>query len=357
MSRSSPTYLSIALVMCLAVTLAACTPAATGPKVWIDVPTAGARIDPGQDLEVRTHAYAPGGVAELLLTVNGELYSRDAVAAPGEAFSRASQTWHAGQPGEYALRVVAYDASGAASSPAVVWVSVGSRQAAAPPAPSTPAQLIATEGATLAPAPPSDTPAPPVTVELWVDDAELTAGECTTLHWTTAYATEVFLGTTAVDRAGAMQICPPSTTSYRLRASGPSGEIERIVGLTVTAPQDTEGPSVSGLSHSPASIWDGSGCGATTATVTATAKDPSGVAQVDLHFRVVKGSEQGEWRVRSMSPAGGNSYSASLGPAELGASLTLYGGGTVEYWVGASDSQGNSAKSATSSFPAELCFG
>ncbi|MCJ7512102.1 MAG: Ig-like domain-containing protein [Anaerolineales bacterium] len=357
MSRPSPTNLSFALFTCLVVTLAACAPAATGPRVWIDVPTTGARIDPGQELRIRSHAYAPGGVAEVLLSVNGEPYSREPVAAVGEAFSHAAQTWTADQPGEYSLRVVAYDVAGAASAPAVVWVTVGSPLAPALLAPSTPSQPIVTEGPTAAPATPTSTPSPPVTAKLWVDQAELTAGECTTLHWDTAFATQVFLGTTAVDAMGAMQICPQDSTAYRLRASGPSGEIERTVGLAVTAPQDTEGPSLSGLSNSPASIWDGSGCGATTATVTVTATDASGVAKVELHYRVVKGSEQGEWRVRSMSPAGGNTYSATLGPAELGASLALYGGGTVEYRVRASDSQGNSAQSGKSTFSAQVCFG
>jgi hypothetical protein len=201
------------------------------------------------------------------------------------------------------------------------------------------------------------TPFPPVTAEFWADQTSLTAGQCTTLHWETEYATTVLLGTTAVAAQGARQFCPETSTSYRLRASGPSGEVERTVSLTVTAPQDTTGPALSGLSNTPGSIWDGSSCGPTTATISVTAADASGVTQVELHYRVVKGSEQGHWRVVSMTSAGGDSYSTVLGVAELTASLTLYGGGTVEYWVMATDSRGNSAQTGTATFAAQLCLG
>ena len=58
-----------------------------------------------------------------------------------------------------------------------------------------------------------------------------------------------------------------------------------------------------------------------------------------------------------MSASGGGSYQAMLGPAELTASLALYGDGSVEYYIVAVDANGNSSQSGTGSFEAKLCFG
>jgi len=335
---------------------AACSGGPASPRVRIDVPTTGARIEPGQEVKVLSHAYAPQGVAEALLTVNGDPYRRDPAQAPGQAFSRVSQVWVSDQPGEYALQVIAYDVAGSASPPAVVWVTVLSPVTPAASTVSSPT-ATATQVPTPTTATPTFTPSPPVTAEFWADRTSLTAGECTTLHWKTEYATTVLLGTTSVASQGAMQFCPETSTSYRLTASGTTGEVERTVSLMVTAPQDTQGPALSGLSNTPASIWDGSGCGPTTATITLTATDASGITQVELHYRVVKGSQQGQWRVVSMSSAGGDLYSTVLGVAELASSMTLYGGGTVEYWAKATDGRGNSAQTATATFAAQLCLG
>jgi hypothetical protein len=93
------------------------------------------------------------------------------------------------------------------------------------------------------------------------------------------------------------------------------------------------------------------------ATITVTASDAAGVAQVELRYRVVKGSEQGTWRVRQMSAADGSAFSTTLGPSELSSSLAIYGGGTVEYRVTATDALGNAAQTGTATFPAQLCFG
>jgi hypothetical protein len=355
MRRPSSLLLSLPPSILLMSMLAGC--AAAGPRVWIDVPTSGARLEPGQEVQVISHAYASSGVAEALMSVNGEPYSRGPVETSGESFGKVSQTWVADRPGEYALQVVAYDVSGAASAPAVVWVSVLSPLITPPVAAVSTPMAGATEEPTAAVPTQTITPFPPVTAELWADHTDLAAGECTTLRWQTTNASAVLLGTTSVDLQGSMPICPESSTSYRLTASGPSGQVERTVSLTVTAPQDVQGPSLSGLDNSPASIWDGASCGATTATITVTATDASGVSAVELHYRVVKAGEQGQWRVFSMSPADGNTYTAALGPSQLNSSLNLYGGGTVEYWVKATDSLRNTSQTGTATFSAELCFG
>ncbi|MEW6567147.1 MAG: hypothetical protein AB1449_03075 [Chloroflexota bacterium] len=315
----------------------------TRPRVWIDVPTGGGSLVSGTSVEVHSHAYAPHGVAEGMLVVNGVPYRRDPPNETGASLTEFSQTWVAGEPGEYVLDVVAFDTLGEASSPARVLLSV---MAEAP------------QTATLTRAPtvtPGLTPIP-LQAEFWAERTALTAGECTQLQWRVQGASAVSLDGTSVDPEGSRDVCPAASVTYHLLAASLAESIERTVTIAVSPP-DTSGPAIANLWHSPQSIWDGSSCGPTSAMISANVSDPSGVTTVELHYRVVKGSEQGAWRVLTMGASGGSSYSRTLGPAELSASLPLYGGGIVEYYIVARDSAGNVSQSGTMSFEAELCFG
>jgi hypothetical protein len=49
-------------------------------------------------------------------------------------------------------------------------------------------------------------------------------------------------------------------------------------------------------------------------------------------------------------------YYIYLGSAELTRSLNLYGGGSVEYYLVATDGSGNSTQSGTNSFQTETCL-
>ncbi len=324
-----------------ALALAGCArAAATQPLAWIDVPASGAVVVVGQTVEVYSHAYAPAGVAEGMLAVNGEPYRREPAIEPGAPLAEFRQTWVAGEPGSYRLTFTAYDMAGAASQPAITSLTVITQPTPTP----TPE--------------PTPTPTPvPLAVEFSAERASLTAGECTRLLWRVEGAGVVLLDGADVDPEGQREVCPAATTTYRLQAFSETGSEERLVTVTVSPPPDTVGPTVTGLGHNPEYIWGGTMCGPTEATVSVTVSDPSGVAAVELHYRVVRGSEQGQWRVLSMARAGGGSYSRVLTLADLSASLPLYGDDVVEYYVVARDSVGNVSQSGTRSFLVRLCFG
>jgi len=318
-------------------------------RAWIDVPADGALITAGENVEVHTHAYAQAGVAEVMLSVNGEPVRRDPADSPGAAFAAAVQPWMPEGPGDYKLEVIAYDMGGAASAPAVARVRVMAVPTSTP-----------TPTTTVTPLPsvtPTLTPIPLAVVHFSADDTSLTSGECTRLRWEVVSATAVSLDGVSVALLGSQQACPAQTTTYSLHVTAPSGDVDKSVTVTVSAAADTAGPDVSGIGHSPAFIWDGASCGATTATINAQVSDASGLSEVVLHYRALRSPKGGVWRTLGMSVAGGGTYQATLGPSELTASLALYGGGSVEYYIVAVDTKGNSSQSGTGSFEAKLCFG
>jgi hypothetical protein len=318
-------------------------------RAWIDVPADGAVITAGENVEVHSHAYAKAGVAEVMLSVNGEPVRRDPADSPGAAFAAAIQPWMPEGPGDYKLEVIAYDLGGAASAPAVARVRVLAVPTSTP-----------TPTATLTPLPsvtPTLTPIPLAGVTFSADDTSLTSGECTRLRWEVVSATAVSLDGVSVALLGSQQACPTMTTTYRLHVTAPSGDIDKTVTVTISAPADTTGPSVTGVSNNPEFIWDATSCGPAAATITAQVSDASGLSEVVLHYRALKSPKGGVWRALGMNAAGGGTYQATLGPSELTASLALYGGGSVEFYIVAVDANGNSSQSGTRSFEAKLCFG
>lgn len=328
------------LLALAAVLLCGCArPAENRPLAWIDVPVSGAVFVVGGTVEVHAHAHAPGGVAEGMLAINGEPYRRDPPIDPGADFAEFNQTWLASEPGEYRLTFTAYGTDGTESLPVTTWLIV-----IAPPTPS--------------PTPePTPTPTPvPLLLEFSAERASLTAGECTRLAWRVEGAGTVLLDGVSVEAEGVREICPSATVTYRLQAFSNTTSEERLVTVVVSAPPDTTGPTITSLGHTPDAIWGGTACGPTEAVIRANVTDPSGVASVELRYRVVRGSEQGQWRVLAMSRSG-SSYSRVVTLVDLNASLPLYGDDVVEYYVVARDSLGNIAQSAKLSFIVRLCFG
>lgn len=140
----------------------------------------------------------------------------------------------------------------------------------------------------------------------------------------------------------------PTTTTTTTR---PTTTTTRPTTTTTTSPPDTTGPSLS-ISRSPADIWEqfeGLCTGkAKSATLSATASDPSGVASVQATWSVGNHHE-------SKSLTGG---SASFGPYAYG---TVAGGEqvSVQVTVTAVDGNGNSTVKSTSVtvHSADQCFG
>ncbi len=89
---------------------------------------------------------------------------------------------------------------------------------------------------------PTPTPPPPPTGptgSISADSTNIPPGGCTTLRWSTQHATSVSIdqGIGSVGTNGSQEICPTSTTTYTLSASGPGGSITRSVRVQAGGPE------------------------------------------------------------------------------------------------------------------------
>ena len=184
-------------------------------------------------------------------------------------------------------------------------------------------------------------------------------GECTVLHWDVEYATAVYLDGEGVVGHGTRQVCPASTTTYRLHVVAPAGDVERSVTVIVTAPPDTTPPNIAKIAHSADPIYDKTACGPNSVTISAWVSDPSGVSRVELSYRVVRspGPVYGQWRTLVMSPVGGDKYQATVGWNELKDSLNppVYTTSTIEYYVRAWDTRNNVIQSSVITITLKVC--
>jgi hypothetical protein len=148
-----------------------CMETADSFRVWIDFPREGSVLPPGTAVSVISHAYAPEGVAEMLLLVDGVAYRRDPPVEPGAPFTRVEQEWFPEGEGVYTLQVVAYDTGGETGRPAIVTVRVAGEAEPEPAETSLPTAAAATDEplptdtlrptstpAPTSPAPPTATP-------------------------------------------------------------------------------------------------------------------------------------------------------------------------------------------------------
>ena len=115
--------LTVICVM-LAGTLLACEPQDSGPKAWIDEPVDGASFPAGEPVKITFHAYARDGVAEVLLSVNGEPLKHGVLDEPEAPFSKGTDEWVPTEAGDYRLQVRTFDVNGESSLPAAVNVRV-----------------------------------------------------------------------------------------------------------------------------------------------------------------------------------------------------------------------------------------
>jgi hypothetical protein len=344
----------------------------------------------GDPVIVTSHAYAQAGVTEILLAVNGTEYRRESPSGAGAAFVEVTQEWVPAGPGEYALQVKAYDAEGNVSTPSIVRVRVLGEVATGPtatptlapsPLPGETAEPTDTPvsptytplSPTEAPVAPTDTPlsptdtpqAPPDTpwpsaqVSFSADSNSVIKGACTTLRWDVEYATTVLLDSAVVAAEGTQQVCPASTTTYHLYVTAPAGDVDRSVMVTVieptptytpeptSPPADTTPPSITSITESDDPIRPPN-CSPDEVIISANITDPSGVPKVDLHYRVVRGSEEGAWLWRPMNSSGGDVYETTIGDDQIKMSLFPYeGGATMEYYIKAWDSEANMTQSST----------
>jgi len=113
--------LTLVFVFCAVGTLA-CSEEVSGPRAWIDFPLDQSTVPVGAPVSILSHAYARDGIAEVLLSVNGEAYRRNPPATPGESFSKVAHEWLPQQEGDYLLQVKTFSKNGETSNPVTVRV-------------------------------------------------------------------------------------------------------------------------------------------------------------------------------------------------------------------------------------------
>ncbi len=398
------------LIVLLVLTLifSACSLDSTGraPLVWIDAPGDGASVALGTSVAVMAHASSNlGRVSQMALLVN-DVPVINLALAPMISGVEGRGTWTPIMSGTYNLQVRATAADGSSATSASVSVLVSGAPTPAPllyathtptptftpitplalpatrtptptftpitplalPAtrtptptftPITPLALPATRTPTHTPTPTfTRTPWPPAQVNFRADNTSLTSGQCTTLRWDVEYAAVVYLDGSGVAGHGTRQVCPNSTTTYRLHVEAPSGNVDRQVTITVSVPADTSGPTISNITESNDPIKWPPQCMPNQVTISAFVSDPSGVGMVKLNYRVVEGSRQGTWRSEGMSLTGTSIYATTIIASELQASLNppVNKVSTLEYYIQAFDTKGNQSTSPTRTVRIDYCL-
>lgn len=88
------------------------------------------------------------------------------------------------------------------------------------------------------------TPTPDVTIDFRADRESIVAGESFVLQWDVVNAETVIINDIPVEPSGAEELNPSETSTWILRAEGPSGSMERQVTVVVTQPTATATPAV-----------------------------------------------------------------------------------------------------------------
>ena len=227
----------IAALLTIALGVSSCAQQGeTTPRIWIDSPLDGAPIPSGMTVTVSSHAYARQGIAEVVLSINGEAYRRDVPSLPGETYVQIDQDWQPTANGIYAVQVQAYDTTGQTSNIASVTVRIGEAQ--------TDITLTPVTGEEpLTPTPTStETPTQPqgAVIQFWADPAQIVAGACTTIRWHVENASQVILGGANQDFDGSYQDCLCESTHYTLTVVQLDGtEVKQRVDITVTGVCET----------------------------------------------------------------------------------------------------------------------
>lgn len=148
--------------------MSSCENPDTLPRAWFDYPRDGLVVSQGDTVTVVSHAYARKGIAEVMLSVNGEAYRRDAPAEAGVSFGEIRQVWLPQTEGDYLLQVRTYDILGEVGNPDTITVRVVRAGEAAPveaPPDVTVTEVSSTPTSTTTGTlvPPTDTPTPTVT--------------------------------------------------------------------------------------------------------------------------------------------------------------------------------------------------
>jgi len=207
------------------------------PDVIIQSPAAGAQIAAGNEIFIQATASGAKDIVLLELSVDGTLVgsSSDVVGASSLVVRK---SWLFTTPGQHEISATAHTASGKASRPASLKLTVLS--GAEPTSTLTPqATGSPTPTATLTPeatVTPIPTVPPPQIEYFRASPDTINAGECSMLQWGTvinAVEASIDPGIGGVGTPGAKRVCPLETTTYVLTATGPGGTSQASVTVTV----------------------------------------------------------------------------------------------------------------------------
>ncbi|MBU0490470.1 MAG: peptidoglycan-binding protein [Chloroflexi bacterium] len=217
------------------------------PTVVIAAPADGAAVPVGQAVSVQAVTADSQGISRVTLSADGTLVDTVDSPSPQPSFG-ATLSWTPTTPGVHVLTVMAYNAAGTASDPALVKVNATSDQATA--IPTVPAQPTAvpptaqptTVSPTAAPptvvpptAVPPTTPPAPTIQSFTANPAAITPGGSSTLQWAVTGADSVTInhGVGAVAASGSKQVSPASTITYKLTAQSAGGSVTKQVQVQV----------------------------------------------------------------------------------------------------------------------------
>ena len=277
-------------------------------RAWIDFPLEDSEIFIGVPVSITSHLYAKDGVKEFSISINGEVITQGPPLNPEETFIEISQEWVPEQAGQHTIEVTIYDPNGNASSKAQVDVIVIGEIASPQPEETSS---------------PSPSPSSSQTAEATLAPTSTTAS-LPTLSLTFTQP-------------------PPKPTSTIPPTAAP------------TIPPDTTPPNISNMQASVDPIVEGP-CQPDSVTISAHVSDPSGLSQVKLYYRVVKGGQNGTWQTPAMGAAGGDKYQLTLGPGQFKVSMNPYGGSILQYYVKAWDNKGNIAQSSSGNVHIQVCI-
>lgn len=161
------TSILLAMLLLLAMVVASCAPipqvdtAPASPRAWFGGPPDGSEVPP-DEVSTMCHSFAPGGVAQIELWVNGAFANAVPNPTPGAEYFTAVLTFEPTGPGTYALLCRAYDQTGqmAQSGRSVVVVS-GEVPTPTPTETSVPTAAPTTTEVPPTPVEPTGTPVPP----------------------------------------------------------------------------------------------------------------------------------------------------------------------------------------------------
>jgi hypothetical protein len=231
-------------IILLAWGITSCSGTASYPQSWIDYPGDGVSVPVGASVNVISHIFAREGVAEVVLSVNGEPYRRDVPSEAKPDFVSMQQEWIPAEAGTYILQVQGYDRQGQPGNPATVSVEVRGEL----PVP----MITVTPVISVTPVI-TDTPTPVISVtppllanivNFYSYPPDISAGSCATIYWKVENAQQVILGGIEQPFSGSYSACLCADAQYTLTVVNYDGTQERrTLNINVTGSCVTEPPA------------------------------------------------------------------------------------------------------------------